>query len=109
MKLLILSLILALTFTQYVRQPYSYQHNNALSYSNRLYSPHQYHAFNNAYDVNDAIRINQLNTARDASMAGATGNIRRSLKSEIDRIIAAETMKIGGYNSPFGLPPNLMI
>ena len=49
--------------------------------------------------VSDAIRLQQLNAARDSMMPGTVGNIRRNLKSEIDKIVAAEALKFGNYGA----------
>lgn len=114
-KTLLLSSLILFALSQFTpTSSYSYiqpliGQNNYQFSSNRLYAPNQYDIFNNAYGVNDAIRMKQLNTMRDASMGGPVGDIRRSLKGEIDRIMAAETRNIGNYNSPFGYSSNLII
>lgn len=78
---------------------YQLQPNNLQLYNNRIYQPNQYAAFSNAMSVNDAIKLQQLNAARDSMMGGTVGNIRRNLKSEIDKIVAAEAMKLGNYGA----------
>jgi hypothetical protein len=80
--------------------PYQFQHQNFNLYNNRGLNgfclPDQF-AFSNTMSVNDAIRLQQLNNARDSMMVGGVGDIRRSLKNEINKRVAAETMNINNY------------
>ena len=72
-------------------------------YNNRLFAPSQYSVFSNTMSVQDAIKLQQLNNARNSMMVGGVGDIRRNLKGEIDRIVAAETLKINNCRVPLNI------
>ena len=81
--------------------PPNFLFNTDIFYSAPQYSTPQYPALDDNFSVNDALFLSQMNAARDAMMPGVAGDIRRSLRSEMDNIIGAQTLKINSYDPIF--------
>jgi hypothetical protein len=88
--------------------PCDFQQCDLNLYNNRLFAPSQYNVFSNAISVQDAIKLQQLNNARDSMMIGGVGDIRRNLKSQIDRIVAAEALNINNCRGSLNLGSSIV-